>query len=130
MRHTDAQSVNLKHMTATSNDQDLLSIPVDTWPKGTVRKWLAQDPVLQGLVEALRVYTYHLIDRRLLQYIGSRARMSSAIEMTGVSSQSHLRCLDLPGRGWSAADGCVAKLPDHSRCRQQIAAHAAPEQKR
>ena len=43
-----------------SDDQDLLSIPVDTWPKGTVRKWLAQDPALQGLVEVLQVYIRYL----------------------------------------------------------------------
>ena len=43
-----------------SDDQDLLSTPVDTWPKGTVRNWLAQDPALQGLVEVLQVYIRYL----------------------------------------------------------------------
>ena len=43
-----------------SDDQDLLSTPVDTWLKGTVRKWLAQDPALRGLVEVLQVYIRYL----------------------------------------------------------------------
>ena len=63
-----------------SDDQDLLSIPVDTWPKGTVRKWLAQDSALQGLAEVLRVHIRYLIDRTLLQYLDPIAHMSLAIE--------------------------------------------------
>ena len=53
------------------DDQDLLSIPVDTWPKGMVRKWLAQDPALQGLVDVLQVHTRHATAQTSLQDLGS-----------------------------------------------------------
>ena len=51
-----------------SDDQNLLDIPVDTWPKGMVRKWLAQDPALKELVDVLKVHSSYLILRRSLQY--------------------------------------------------------------
>ena len=56
-----------------SDDQGFFTIPVDTWPKGMVRKWLAQDPALQGLVGVLQVPIRYLTARKLLRDLDSSA---------------------------------------------------------